>query len=189
MFILYDAIGVDPFMLVALGAISSTQSKVMQFTKDECLWLMDYAAYNPLSVIRYTASDMLLYVHSDASYLSESKARSRAAVFFLSSKPIDPSKLPDTIPTLNGPVHTLCKIIDVIVGSAAEAEIGAGYLNAQQIVPMVTTLEEMGHDQAPIPIQVDNTTADGFANGTMKQKHSKAMDMRWNWLIDRVSQQ
>ena len=53
---------------------------------------------------------------------------------------------------------------------------------------MVTSLKEMGHDQAPIPIQVDNTTADGFANGTMKQKHSKAMDMRWYWLIDRVSQ-
>ena len=37
-------------------------------------------------------------------------------------------------------------------------------------------------------MQVDNTTADGFANSTMKQKRSKAMDMRWYWLQDRVRQ-
>ena len=92
------------------------------------------------------------------------------------------------MPTLNGPIHTICKIIDVVVGSAAEAEIGAGYLNGQDAVPIITTLTELGHPQPPTPIQVDNTTAEGFANGTMKQKRSKAMDMRWYWLQDRVRQ-
>jgi hypothetical protein len=75
-----------------------------------------------------------------------------------------------------------------VVGSAAEAEIGAGYLNAQAAVPICETLRELGHPQPPTPMQVDNTTAEGFANGTMKQKRSKAMDMRWHWLKDRTRQ-
>jgi hypothetical protein len=37
-------------------------------------------------------------------------------------------------------------------------------------------------------MQVDNTTAEDFANGTMKQKRSKSMDMRWHWLEDRARQ-
>jgi hypothetical protein len=187
--LLYYTVSVDPFMLTALGSIASLQAQATQITQDECAWLMDYAASNPLSIIRYSASDMQLYNHSDASFLSETRARSRAAGhFFLSSKPINPKQPPAAIPPLNGPIHTMCKIIDVVVGSAAEAEIGAGYLNGQDVVPIVTTLEELGHAQAPTPIQVDNTTSDGFANSTMKQKRSKAMDMRWYWLRDRVNQ-
>jgi hypothetical protein len=146
---------------------------------------MDYAASNPLSIIRYTASGMTLYVHSDASYLSEIGAHSRASGHFsLSSPPLDPDKPPAELPTLNGPIHTLCKIIDVVVGSAAEAEIGAGYLNAQAAVPICETPQELGHPQPLTPMQVGNTTAEGFANGTMKQKRSKAMDMQWHWLKD-----
>jgi hypothetical protein len=185
----YYADSVDPFMLPALGTIASSQSKATQPTKDACTWLMDYAVCNPLSIIRYDASDMILYLHSDASYLSESRARSRGAGhFFLSSKPLHPSKPPDTIPPLNGPIHTMCKIIDVVVGSAAEAEIGAAYLNGQDAVPLRTTLHELGHPQPATPMQVDNTTSEGFANSTMKQKRSKAMDMRWYWIQDRVRQ-
>jgi hypothetical protein len=94
--LLYYAVSVDPFMLAALGTIASSQAKATQRTKNECLWLTDYAASNPTSVIRYSsASDMVLYIHSDASYLSETKARSRGAGhFFLSSKPNDPTKPP-----------------------------------------------------------------------------------------------
>jgi hypothetical protein len=187
--ILYYAVGVDPIMLPALGSISSSQSKATKFTQAECDWLMDFAASNPLAIIRYHASGMVLYTHADGSYLSERKARSRAAGhFFLSDKPVDPTKPPLGIPPLNGPVHTMCKIIDVVVGSAAEAEIGSAYLTAQDAVPMVTTLEELGHQQPPTPMQVDNTTSEGFANGTIKQKRSKAMDMRWHWLQCRVRQ-
>jgi hypothetical protein len=82
----------------------------------------------------------------------------------------------------------MCKIIDVVVGLAAEAKIGAGYLNGQDAVPIITTLTELGHPQPPTPIQVDNTTAEAFANKTMKQKRSKAMDMRWHWLKCRARQ-
>jgi hypothetical protein len=152
-------------------------------------WLMDYCVSKPLAIIRYFESDMVLYVHSDASYLSETRSRSRAGGhFFLSSKPTDPNTTPTQIPPLNGPVHTVCKILKVVVGSAAEAEIGGVYINAQDAVPMIVALEEMGHSQPPIPIQVDNTTAEGYSNETIKPKRSKAMDMRYHWIQDRVRQ-
>jgi hypothetical protein len=169
--LLYYAVAVDPFMRVALGTIASEQSKATKHTLTACQWVMDYAISNPLSIIRYHASDMCLYLHSDASYLSETRARSRAAGHcFLSSTPVDPTAPPNGIPPLNEPIHTLCTIIDVVVGSAVKAEIGAGYLNAQEAVPIRNTLLELGHPQPPTPIQVDNTTSDGFANGAMKQK-------------------
>ena len=97
--LLYYAISVDPFMLPALGTIASAQSKATQHTADACEWLMDYASSNQLSIIRYHASGMQLYIHSDASYLSETRARSHAgAHFFLSDKPKDPINPPQISP-------------------------------------------------------------------------------------------
>ena len=65
---------------------------------------------------------------------------------------------------LNGPVHVVSKIIKFVMSSAAEAEIGASFIAAQEGVPIITCLEELGHKQPPVPIQVDNTAAIGFAN-------------------------
>ena len=49
-------------------------------------------------------------------------------------------------------------------------------------------LNELGHPQPATPIQVDNTTAVGFANNRIKQKATKALDMRFHWIRDRVKQ-
>ena len=49
-------------------------------------------------------------------------------------------------------------------------------------------LEVLGHPQQPTEVETDNASVDGFANGTMKLKTSKAMDMRYNWVPDRVRQ-
>ena len=56
---------------------------------------------------------------------------------------------------------------------AAEAEIGATFDNGRDTIIIKTTLEEMGHPQPPTPVQVDNSTADAFANGTLKQQRSR----------------
>ncbi len=37
-------------------------------------------------------------------------------------------------------------------------------------------------------MKIDNSVANGIVNGTMKQKRSKAIDMRFYWLKDRQSQ-
>ena len=49
-----------------------------------------------------------------------------------------------------------------------------------------TALEEMGHPQPATPIQVDNSTACGLANRTIKHRRSKAIDMRFYWVQDCV---
>ena len=46
----------------------------------------------------------------------------------------------------------------------------------------------MGHPQPPTPMNTDNQTATGILNGTIKQKRSKAIDMRFYWLKDRAEQ-
>jgi hypothetical protein len=42
--------------------------------------------------------------------------------------------------------------------------------------------------QPPTPIVTDNLTAAGIANDTVKEKQSKAMEMRFYWIRDRVRQ-
>ena len=104
------------------------------------------------AVLTYKASDMVLAIHSDASYLSEPKARSRAGGhMFMSSN--------DDIPTNNGAVLNISQIIRAVMSSAAEAELGALFINAKTAVSMRHTLEEMGHPQPRTPIQTDNKTA------------------------------
>ena len=74
------------------------------------------------------------------------------------------------------------------MGSATEAKIEAAYINIQEAVPIINLLLELGHPQLATPIQVDNTTSDGFANDTIKQKRSKAIDMHFYWICNRTSQ-
>ena len=68
------------------------------------------------------------------------------------------------------------------------SEIAAAFSNAKDATQLRTTLQEMGHPQPATPIQLDNTTAVGFANQNIKQRKSKAIDMRFYWLQDRVNQ-
>jgi hypothetical protein len=65
------------------------------------------------------------------------------------------------------------------VQTTAEAEIGAVFINAKDGAVLLTTLEELGHPQPPTPMETDNTTATGYSNVTIKQKRTKAMDMRF----------
>jgi hypothetical protein len=186
---LYYAMAIDSTMLVALGSIAATQSTATEKTLDEATWLLNYASSNPNATLKYFASDMTLHIHSDGSYLSERKARSRGGGhFFLSDRSHTPAKPPTVTPKPNGAIYSLSRIIRNVMGSAAEAEIASSYLNGQEAIPIRTTLEEMGHPQPPTPMQVDNSTAEGFANDTIKQKRSKAIDMRFYWIQDRTRQ-
>jgi len=124
------------------------------------------------AVLTYKASDMVLAIHSDESYLSEPKARSRAGGhMFMSSN--------DNIPTNNGAVLNISQIIRAVMSSAAEAELG---------VSMRHTLEEMGHPQPRTPIQTDNKTANDLLTNKIMPKALKAMDMRFHWLRCRDAQ-
>jgi hypothetical protein len=88
----------------------------------------------------------------------------------------------------NGAILIVSKVLKHVMSSAAEAEIGAVFINAKEGAVLRTTLEELGHKQTPTPMETDNTTATGYSNGTIKQKLTKAMDMRFYWIKDRVKQ-
>jgi hypothetical protein len=69
-----------------------------------------------------------------------------------------------------------------VMSSAAEAELGALFINAKTAVSMRRTLEELGHPQPRTPIQTDNATAHALLTNKILPKALKAMDMRFHWL-------
>jgi hypothetical protein len=75
------------------------------------------------ALLSYHASDMVLAVHSAASYLSKPKARSQAGGhFFLSSN--------TTVPPNNGAILNIVHIIKNVMSSATEAELTGLYIMA-----------------------------------------------------------
>ena len=90
--------------------------------------LLDYLATYPDATILFRASVMIMNVHFDTSYLSEANARSRACGhFFMGWIPKDGDPI-----RLNGAFFTMCAILRFIVASAAEAKLGALFLNCKE---------------------------------------------------------
>jgi hypothetical protein len=83
---------------------------------------------HPNAKIRYCASNIILNVHSDASYLSAPHARSCiGGHFFLGSLPVNSNLI-----KLNGATHITCTILKLVAASATKAKLGALFLNAQE---------------------------------------------------------
>jgi hypothetical protein len=181
--LLYYARAVDPTLIMPINVLASEQSNVIEVTADKVIKLLNYCNTHPETKIRYHASDMILHIHSDASYLSENEAKRRAGGFFyMGSNTKTDKKL------TNGAILIISKVLKHVMSSEAEAEIGAVFINAKEGAVLRTTLEELGHTQPPTPMETDNTTAAGYSNDTIKQKRTKAMDMRFYWIKDRVKQ-
>ena len=84
---------------------------------------------------------------------------------------------------LNGNIAVMCAILKLVASSVAEAELGALFLNTKEARIVRLTLAELGHSQPQNPIHIDNTTAVGIVNNTIKRQQSRAMEMRYFWLI------
>jgi hypothetical protein len=69
-------------VLMALRTIAVDQMKATKRTIEQCMQLLDFLAHNADAKVSFHASDMILNIHSNASYLSEAKARSRACGIF-----------------------------------------------------------------------------------------------------------
>jgi hypothetical protein len=172
---------VDSTLLTPISAIASQSANPTTDTLNHTRQLLDYLATQEDAVLTYNKSDMILAVHSDASYLSEPKARSRAGGhFFLSTYA--------SIPPNNGAILNIAHVIKHVMSSATEAELAALYIMAREAVYIRIILEELGHKQPPTPIQTDNSMADAVINGKVQPKRTKAMDMRFHWLRDRECQ-
>ena len=78
-------------MLVALIAIALDQANPTEENTTKTLQFLDYVATHPDAILTFSASSMILNVHSDASYLIEPKARA-GDNFFLSDNADDPTE-------------------------------------------------------------------------------------------------
>jgi len=178
--LLFYGHAINSTLLVALGTLSAAQFKGTAAAQ-AITQLLNYCATHPDATIRFIASNMHLHIHTNTSYLSEIRARSRAGgYFFLSDKPKKlPPKPHNTPPPLNGAIHVHSSIMRSVLSSATEAETGALFHNAKDAAPFRITLLELGHPQGPTLIQTDDACALGIINDTVKQRRSKTMDMRF----------
>ena len=152
-------------MLVALGTIAVQQSIATQTTSKCVNHLLDYCHTHLDAKLHYHAFYMILHIHSNASYNSEAKARSRSGGHFYLGNTA--SIRPRIIN--NGAILNTSTIMRNFMASASEAEYGALFNNTKESVSLRTTLHEMGHPQPPTPVEVDNSTAVVFANKQIKQ--------------------
>jgi hypothetical protein len=111
--VLYYARAVDPTVIMPLSDIATEQTKATEKTQAAANQLLDYLATHPDATIRYHKSDMILHIHSDASYFSVSHARNRlGGLFYCGNKPPQADKL-------NGDILNAASVIKHVVASAA----------------------------------------------------------------------
>eukprot|EP00536_Pseudo-nitzschia_multiseries_P015592 jgi/Psemu1/43163/gm1.43163_g len=167
----------DNTLLHALNDIASAKDNLVT-THAATICFLNYAACNPNATIIYRASNMILRVDSKTSYLVCPEARF-GGYHYLGN---------NTDNLFNGEFLVLAKIIKNVMASAAEAEVASLFLNAREALPVLQCLIELGHPQPATLMKTDDNTAEGILNGTIKQKRSKAIDMRFYWLNDRAEQ-
>jgi hypothetical protein len=125
--ILYYARAVDMMVLMALSMIAIEQTKSTKQTMAKCMQLLDYLAYHADAKVHFYASDMIMNIHLDASYLSKGKAHSQTCGhFFIGWLPKDDEPI-----WINGAFHIGMNVISFVIVSAAEAELGALFHNCQ----------------------------------------------------------
>jgi hypothetical protein len=118
--LLYYARAVDPTLIMPINVLASEQSRATADTADKIIKLLNYCNTHSETKIRYHASGMILYIHSDASYLSEREAKIRAGGFFYLGNSANTAKK-----LTNGALLIISTVLKHVMSSAAEAEIGA----------------------------------------------------------------
>jgi hypothetical protein len=181
--LLYYRWAVNPILSTTLSSIAACQANGTTAVSKSCQQLLNYVDTHPNSSIRYKACDMILAVHTNASYLLEQNGKSRASAHFYLTNHNDEE-------FNNGAILTLSSIIKHVMSSASKAELAALYYGCKLAVPICTTLKEMGHPQLKrTMITTNNITAQGLTMGTMTPKASKLMDQCFHWLKCRNAQQ
>ena len=166
----YYAGAKDPIMLMALNSPAVVHRNPTIETAQKITQFVNYSATHPDAITEYRKSGIILYIYSNASYISEPEARSRSrGNGFLGPNYRTPiqEKTPG-----NGPVHVQCIIMRNVMVSETEAEIGGLFDFVQKATSTRTALAEMGHLQPHTPVETDNTLANIIVNGMAKQKKS-----------------
>eukprot|EP00804_Cyclotella_cryptica_P000197 CCRYP_016181-RA/>CCRYP_016181-RA protein AED:0.36 eAED:0.35 QI:0/0/0/1/0/0/2/0/414 len=166
---------VNPTLAAALSSMSPAKQRNGSHSASNL-------ATHPNPSIQYLASNMILALDTDGSYLLELSGKSRAAAYMFLTKKDNPD-------FHNGAVLILSSIIKHVMASASETKIASLFYGWKEAILLRVTLEEMGHPQpGPTPVTTDNSTAVGLRLKTMIPKASKSMDMRFQWLKCRRAQ-
>jgi hypothetical protein len=114
--LLYYARAVDPALIMPVNVLASEQTRATAVTADKIIKLLNYCTTHPEATLRYHASDMILNIHSDASYLSERETKSRAGGFFYMGSNIDKANR-----LTNGAILIISTVLKHAMSSAAES--------------------------------------------------------------------
>ena len=135
--LLYYARAVDNKLLVALSELDQQHATITEATNNDIAKLLDFVETYPADGITYRASKRVLSAHSDATYPSVSKARSRAGAHIILLEDVP-------VPSYNGTVLIVAQIIKCVMSSADEAELGRLYICAKEMVPLCQSSIKMG---------------------------------------------
>ena len=160
------------------------QTSVTDNTRKRTEDLLDYVVTHPDAKIRYRALSMILQIHTDVSYLSEPKARSRTVGHYFLGCPPPPSK--STNPPQQHNLHVVHrpKVCSIIRGGSRVR----GIIFKHKRRASITTYDgRKEHPQPPTPIHCNNATTVGIVNKTVKKKHrSRPMEIRYFYSCDQV---
>ena len=126
--VLYYDRSVDGTLIYTLNELASAQFQGTQATMQATKNLMGYCHTHSGANIRYCASQIQLHIHSYASYLSASKARSRLGGHLFLSDKFNPTSQTKH----NGAILVVAAILKILMDSAAEAELGGQFVNAKE---------------------------------------------------------
>jgi hypothetical protein len=141
-------------MLKKITELGSLQANATEQVSRQVDAFLQYAATYPVTKITYHASDiMTLHNPSDASYLGETRGRSRIAGFHFLGQQHRSGTIP--IAPINGGLLIRSSILDVVVSSAKEAELGGLFENMRDATSLRNILADMGYPQPASPMQTD----------------------------------
>ncbi len=131
--ILYYARAINMTVLMALSTIAAKQTIATTRTLERCTQMLDYLAHNADAKVGFSASDMIMNIHLDVSYLSEDLSEAKACSctcghFFMGWMPKDGDPI-----KINGAFHISVNILCFVVVSAAEAELGLLYITTVKL--------------------------------------------------------
>jgi hypothetical protein len=95
---------------------------------------------------------------------------------------------PTLLDFLNSPILNVCSTIPIVCAAVSEAEYAAVFANCQVAVDERSMLASLGYPQPPTCVLCDNECAIGLALETVRPKKSKSIDLRLDWVRDRVRQ-
>ncbi len=148
---LYYGRSVDARALTATCALAAEQASPTLATMTRLDRLLSFVSALPNGRKIYRSSDMILCVHSDASYLSRPRAGSvPGSTYYMGSQAM--TFLADD--PINHPISTHSTRIPVVCSFVAEAEYGGLFAAACIAVDERNILADLGHPQPPTVIFV-----------------------------------